>query len=59
MTEAPDGFDQSKVTLAEGATAEAKGKDAGTYYMGLTAASFVSADGNYAKVKFEVVDGFA
>ncbi len=25
--------------------------------MGLTAASFVSADGNYAKVKFEVVDG--
>ena len=57
VTEAPDGFDQSKVTLAEGATAEAKGKDAGTYYMGLTAASFVSADGNYAKVKFEVVDG--
>ena len=57
VTEAPDGFDQSKVTLAEGATAEAKGKDAGTYYMGLTAASFVSADGNYAKVKFEIVDG--
>ena len=57
VTEAPGGFDQSKVTLAEGATAEAKGKDAGTYYMGLTAASFVSADGNYAKVKFEVVDG--
>ena len=57
VTEAPDGFDQSKVTLAEGATAEAKGKDAGTYYMGLTAASFVSADGNYAKVKFEVIDG--
>ena len=57
VTEAPDGFDQSKVALAEGATAEAKGKDAGTYYMGLTAASFVSADGNYAKVKFEVVDG--
>ena len=57
VTEAPDGFDQSKVTLVEGATAEAKGKDAGTYYMGLTAASFVSADGNYAKVKFEVVDG--
>lgn len=57
VTEAPDGFDQSKVTLAEGATAEGKGKDAGTYYMGLTAASFVSADGNYAKVKFEVVDG--
>ena len=57
VTEAPDGFDQSKATLAEGATAEAKGKDAGTYYMGLTAASFVSADGNYAKVKFEVVDG--
>ncbi|WP_417756947.1 Ig-like domain-containing protein [Senegalimassilia anaerobia] len=57
VTEAPDGFDQSKVTLAEGATAEAKGKDAGIYYMGLTAASFVSADGNYAKVKFEVIDG--
>lgn len=57
VTEAPDGFGQSKVALAEGATAEAKGKDAGTYYMGLTAASFVSADGNYAKVKFEVVDG--
>ena len=57
VTEAPDGFDQSKVTLAEGATAEAKGKDAGTYYMELTAASFVSADGNYAKVKFEIVDG--
>ena len=57
VTEAPDGFDQSKATLAEGATAEAKGKDAGTYYMGLTAASFVSADGNYAKVKFEIVDG--
>ena len=57
VTEAPDGFDQSKVALAEGATAEAKGKDADTYYMGLTAASFVSADGNYAKVKFEVVDG--
>ena len=57
VTEAPDGFDRSKIALAEGATAEAKGKDAGTYYMGLTAASFVSADGNYAKVKFEVVDG--
>ena len=57
VTEAPDGFDQSKITLAEGATAEAKGKDAGTYSMGLTAASFVSSDGNYAKVKFEVVDG--
>ena len=57
VTEAPDGFDQSKITLAEGATAEAKGKDAGTYSMELTAANFVSSDGNYAKVKFEVVDG--
>ncbi len=57
VTEAPDGFDRSKIALAEGATAEAKGKDAGAYNMGLTAASFVSADGNYAKVKFEVVDG--
>ena len=57
VTEAPDGFDQSKIALATGAVAEAKGKDAGTYNMGLTAASFVSADGNYAKVKFEVVDG--
>ena len=57
VTEAPDGFDQSKIALAESATAEAKGKDAGTYNMGLTAASFVSSDGNYAKVKFEVVDG--
>ena len=57
VTEAPDGFDQSKIVLATGAVAEAKGKDAGTYNMGLTAASFVSADGNYAKVKFEVVDG--
>ena len=57
VTEAPDGFDWSKVALASGAAAEAKGKDAGTYNMGLAAASFVSTDGNYAKVKFEVVDG--
>ena len=57
VTEAPDGFDRSKIALAEGATAEAKGKDAGIYDMGLTAADFVSSDGNYAKVKFEVVDG--
>ena len=28
VTEAPDGFDRSKIALAEGATAEAKGKDA-------------------------------
>ena len=57
VTEAPDGFDRSKIALAEGATAEAKGKDAGVYDMGLTAADFVSSDGNYAKVRFEVVDG--
>ena len=57
VAEAPDGFDQSKIALATGATAEARGKDAGTYNMGLTAASFVSSDGNYAKVRFEVVDG--
>ncbi len=57
VTEAPDGFDQSKIALAQGATAEAKGKDAGTYNMGLTAADFASSDGNYAKVRFEVVDG--
>ncbi len=57
VAEAPDGFNQSKIALATGATAEARGKDAGTYNMGLTAASFVSSDGNYAKVRFEVVDG--
>ena len=57
VTEVPDGFDQSKIALAEGAAAEAKGKDAGIYNMGLTAADFVSSDGNYAKVRFEVVDG--
>ena len=57
VTEVPDGFDRSKIALAEGAAAEAKGKDAGTYNMGLTAADFASSDGNYAKVRFEVADG--
>ena len=57
VTEAPDGFDQSKATLAEGATAEAKGKDAGTYHMNLASGQFSNISGNFTNVEFVVVDG--
>ena len=40
-------------------TAEAKGTDAGTYYMGLTAADFTNNDStNFSKVTFVVEDGW-
>ena len=57
VTEAPDGFDQSKVTLAEGATAEAKGTDAGTYEMNLKPEDFKNNSANFTNVKFQIVDG--
>ncbi|MDO4854216.1 MAG: hypothetical protein Q4A43_02155 [Coriobacteriia bacterium] len=49
-------YSADKVALAEGAIAEAKGTNAGTYEMGLTKESFVSNDSNFAP-SFEVTDG--
>lgn len=44
------------VVLVEGAVAEAKGTDAGSYDMGLTKESFANSDSNF-KVSFKVTDG--
>ena len=46
------------VELAEGAKAEAKGTDVGTYNMGLTADSFSVTSRNYSNIKVVVVDGW-
>ncbi len=47
-----------QVSLKHDVTAEAKGTDAGTYYMNLTEESFdITGTGNYAKVDVVVVDG--
>ena len=39
-------------------TANAAGRDAGTYYMGVTAANFTNLNGNFAHVTFDVDDGY-
>ena len=39
-------------------TAEAKGTDAGTYQMGLTADQFANTNGNFENVTFNVTDGW-
>ena len=46
------------VALKEGSKAEAKGTEAGTYQMGLTADSFTVTSDNYSNIKVEVKDGF-
>ncbi len=49
-------YTKENVALAEGAAAEAKGTNAGTYEMGLTKDSFVNNDTNFT-VSFKVTDG--
>ncbi len=49
-------YSKENVALAEGAAAEAKGTNAGTYEMGLTKDSFVNNDSNFT-VSFKVTDG--
>ena len=46
------------VTLKEGSKAEAKGTNAGTYYMGLTKDNFTVTSQNYSNIKVVVVDGY-
>ena len=46
------------VALKEGSKAEAKGTDAGTYYMGLTKDNFTVTSQNYSNIKVVVVDGY-
>ena len=54
-TDAPAGV---TVSLKAGKNAEAKGTDAGTYQMGLTAGDFTAASGNYKEVVIgTVTDG--
>ncbi len=51
-----DFYDAGNAQLKEGVSAIAMGKAAGTYYMGLTADSFVNGDENF-NVAFDVKDG--
>ncbi len=51
-----DFYDAGDAQLKEGVSAIAMGKAAGTYYMGLTADSFVNSDENF-NVTFDVKDG--
>ena len=57
-----DGFTTNRsditVSLAEGKEAVAKGTDAGTYQMGLTADSFTATSANYTNITVEVEDGW-
>ena len=46
------------VALKEGSKAEAKGTNAGTYYMGLTENNFTVTSQNYSNIKVVVVDGY-
>ena len=46
------------VALKEGSKAEAKGTNAGTYYMGLTKDNFTVTSQNYSNIKVVVVDGY-
>ncbi len=46
------------VALKEGSKAEAKGMNAGTYYMGLTKDNFTVTSQNYSNIKVVVVDGY-
>ena len=46
------------VALKEGSKAEAKGTNAGTYYMGLTKDNFTVTSRNYSNIKVVVVDGY-
>ena len=46
------------VALKEGSKAEAKGTNAGTYYMGLTKDTFTVTSQNYSNIKVVVVDGY-
>ena len=46
------------VKLKEGSKAEAKGMNAGTYYMGLTEDNFTVTSQNYSNIKVVVVDGY-
>ena len=50
-------YTEADFDLAEGAAAHAEGTDADTYAMGLTSASFVNKNANFAKVSFIVEDG--
>ena len=46
------------VALKEGSKAEAKGTNAGKYYMGLTKEDFTVTSQNYSNIKVVVVDGY-
>ena len=46
------------VYLVAGRTAEAKGTDAGTYYMGLTGKDFTAVSKNYTNIEVIVTDGW-
>ena len=47
-----------KVTPKDETKAEARGTNAGTYYMGLTARDFTAESQNYSKIKIVVNDGW-
>ena len=46
------------VALKDGSKAEAKGTNAGKYYMGLTKDDFTVTSANYSNIKVVVVDGY-
>ena len=50
-------YKEADFSLIETAKAEARGVDAGSYLMGLTALSFVNNSKNFVNVKFVVEDG--
>ena len=52
-----DLYKEENFSLDEKAKAEARGTDAGSYLMGLTALSFVNNSQNFVNVKFVVEDG--
>ena len=52
-----DLYKEENFSMAENAKAEARGTDAGSYLMGLTALSFVNNSKNFVNVKFVVEDG--
>ena len=50
-------YTSENVGLKDGVLAEAKGTNAGTYAMGLTADGFINNSKNFTNVRFEVTDG--
>ena len=55
---APEGVNYTAADFSFSGTAEAKGTNAGTYPMGLTADQFANTNGNFTNVTFNVTDGW-